>query len=350
MMLRLLTLSAACLLLAACTTVQAGPRIQEIAADLSEGGSVIVLGKGFGNHSLRTEWLGGADGPIEKTATESFFNRKGWSVVPFPDKFRPVISRERAYSGKQAILFDSTAYRDGRIGIAYDPGVPVDFGYATWMAYIDTGGAEGQWKMFRMNWECNVKDTWPELVMFNWFGRVDSFSLRRQKEDLKGRFYPRGYPDDREWVRVELFLQPSSRPGKEDGAVEAWVHRPGKEITRIFSRDSLVTYAEEETRRWRHYVFQNFQGNGLGGHSRVWMDDIYIQDTRARVEIGNAPTWSGCSHREIQGPVAWSPERITFRFNPGRLLPEEEKYLYVIDAAGRVNQHGFTLSNKKSRP
>ncbi|MBE0598255.1 MAG: hypothetical protein IH614_13385 [Desulfuromonadales bacterium] len=336
-----------CFFLTGCATAQAGPKIIGLAGDLSAGGSVMVLGQGFGGHSLRTEWLGGPDGPIETTSTGSFFERDGWSVVPFPDKFRPVISRENAYSGKQAILFDSVRTGDGRTGLAYDSGGAVTFGYASWMAYIDTGGAEGQWKMFRLNWECNVKDTWPELVMFNWFGQVDTLNVRREKEDRALRFYPSGYPEAGEWVRLELLLQPSSAPGKADGSVELWVHRPGKEIRQLLSRRGIETYLPGEERRWRYFVFQNYLGNGLAGHGRVWIDDLLIQDTPARVEIGNAPRWSQCRQREVQSPRSWQDERIVFSFNPGRLAGDEPLYLYVVDGQGRVNEHGFAIGHRR---
>lgn len=322
-------------------SAQGAPYVSGIGGQFSEDQAVTVHGTGFGAHTMNVEWLGGRSGHIETAAPGTDFTRPGWSLNL--ERFKPTYDAAHAYSGSQSILFDSTRYGDGRFGLTYDPGTPLTFGYASWMVYIDTGGANGQWKMFRMNWERNVEDTSPEVVMFNWFGSSDTLNIRRGKEDISARHYPGRYPEAGEWVRMEAYLQPSSAPGAGDGAVEIWAHRPGQAIEKIADHQNLVTYGPGESKRWRYFVFQNYQGNGLGGHSRVWMDDVYIQNTKARVEIGNAPTWSACTQREIQQPVSWNDGAITLALNQGTLAAGQQVYLYVVDAAGQVNEQGYPL-------
>ncbi|MBE0598258.1 MAG: hypothetical protein IH614_13400 [Desulfuromonadales bacterium] len=317
------------------------PYVSGLAGNFSNDQPVTIHGAGFGAHNLQVEWLGGASGHIETAPAGADFASPGWSFNL--DRFKPTYDNSHAYSGTQSIIFDGVNTGDGRFGLTYDPGAPVTFGYVSWMVYIDTGGASGQWKMFRMNWENNVQDTFPEVVLFNWFGSSDTLNIRRSKEDITARHYPGRLPEAGEWVRMELYLQPSSAPGVGDGSVEVWAHRPGQVIEKIADHQNLVTYGPGESRLWRYFVFQNYQGNGLGGRSRVWMDDLYIQGTRARVEIGNAPTWSACTQREVQKPAAWDDSAITLSLNQGTFAAGQQVYLYVVDAAGNVNEQGYPL-------
>lgn len=61
-------------------------------------------------------------------------------------------------------------------------------------------------------------------------------------------------------------------------------------------------------------------------------DDIYIDVTPQRVEIGNAPTLNGCTWREVQVATAWSENSITFdvRYS-GDVVAGDPLYLFVMD-------------------
>ena len=78
--------------------------------------------------------------------------------------------------------------------------------------------------------------------------------------------------------------------------------------------------------------------------ARVQMDDVYIDTTQARVEIGDNPTWGQCTHREIQIPSAWSDTSITVTVNQGSFGSGSKAYLYVVDADGKVNAEGFPIT------
>ena len=77
--------------------------------------------------------------------------------------------------------------------------------------------------------------------------------------------------------------------------------------------------------------------------NRYW-DEIYVDNTRARVEIGNASTWSACTHREIQIPSAWSDNSITVKVNQGTFSNGQAAYLYVVNANGTLNTSGYPLT------
>ncbi|MBW2637661.1 MAG: hypothetical protein JRC86_09110, partial [Deltaproteobacteria bacterium] len=87
----------------------------------------------------------------------------------------------------------------------------------------------------------------------------------------------------------------------------------------------------------------------------IWVDDVYIDNSWARVLIGNYPDYDACTNIEIQIPFRWSEKAITITVNRGSLRPWRTHYIYVFDANGNVNAEGFPVylvasSGEKPRP
>lgn len=77
------------------------------------------------------------------------------------------------------------------------------------------------------------------------------------------------------------------------------------------------------------------------------VDDIYISDSQARVEISNSPHWSDPSNvREIQTPTKWSDSELKFELSTGVVDLSQPLYIYVINSNGDVNEKGFSLSSR----
>ena len=64
---------------------------------------------------------------------------------------------------------------------------------------------------------------------------------------------------------------------------------------------------------------------------------------RPATRFSDSPTWSGATHKEVQLPLAWSSTSITVQLNRGSFASLAGKYLYVVDADGKVNSQGFAL-------
>ena len=62
-----------------------------------------------------------------------------------------------------------------------------------------------------------------------------------------------------------------------------------------------------------------------------YYDDIYIDSTLARVEIGNSTNYYSSTHRELQIPVSWNNTTITVELNQGSFQAGQEVYLFVIN-------------------
>lgn len=76
-------------------------------------------------------------------------------------------------------------------------------------------------------------------------------------------------------------------------------------------------------------------------HVRVYWSELYVDNTLARVEIGDQQDWDACTHREIQIPVAWQDGQITITGNWGTFAAGSQVYLFVVD---RTGQHSVGFS------
>ncbi len=105
-------------------------------------------------------------------------------------------------------------------------------------------------------------------------------------------------------------------------------------------------------------TWQSYSGSSLGNFNSIgvlgydsagwdnitaWMDDIYVDNTQARVVLGNASTLSASTHREIQIPSAWSSSSINVTFNQGSFQSGQTAYLFVVDSSGNASA-GFPIT------
>ena len=89
----------------------------------------------------------------------------------------------------------------------------------------------------------------------------------------------------------------------------------------------------------------------IGGYNRLreinnWrlFNDLYIDYTLARVIIGNDPSYSKSTVKEVQIPQSWSNESISFTVNQGTFSAGDQAYLFVIDSEGQASAgHPITI-------
>lgn len=80
------------------------------------------------------------------------------------------------------------------------------------------------------------------------------------------------------------------------------------------------------------------EGITAPGSWAVWYDDIYIDNTWARVMLGNSPTYSSCTFVAPQPPTAWSNNSVTVSLNLNGFPSGDTRYLFVIDDTNTVRQ------------
>lgn len=79
-----------------------------------------------------------------------------------------------------------------------------------------------------------------------------------------------------------------------------------------------------------------------GTEAYSYWDDIYIDNSWARVEIGDNAVYDNCTHREIQIPSSWSDTSIDITVNRGS-FPTGSAYLFVVDEDG-VASDGYSIT------
>lgn len=135
------------------------------------------------------------------------------------------------------------------------------------------------------------------------------------------------------WQRWEFALKFNSSGAVSDGRASAWVDG----VTRIDNTSYKWfgnTWAVAPT-RWKDarvgHMDQRYTDDTLVDYS-----DLYVADTLARVEIGDAPTWQSCTHKEVQlaRNSAWTDISVAATLNVGAHGTLSGKYLYVIKSDG----------------
>jgi hypothetical protein len=145
-------------------------------------------------------------------------------------------------------------------------------------------------------------------------------------------------PPKNTWVRVDIYKKLSTA-GVADGAV--WV--------KIYNSDSAADNAAMTRSTGMTFtldtVLLGTMDGSDGNHSyEIYVDDVYIDSTQARIEICAEATWAARTHCEIQPPSAWSSSSATVTVNRGSFAADATAYLYVVDADGTANSTGYEIT------
>jgi hypothetical protein len=77
-------------------------------------------------------------------------------------------------------------------------------------------------------------------------------------------------------------------------------------------------------------------------------DDIYIDNTFARIMLTNQPDYESSTIIEPHIPSAWAQGEVTCTVNIGRLADNETAYLFVFDSDNNHNTFGYPVTTGDS--
>lgn len=148
-----------------------------------------------------------------------------------------------------------------------------------------------------------------------------------------------------QWHRIEMYSKVNSQLDVNDGVLQVWDN--GKLLvnqTSIVNTTISQLYPNERTYRW--FVLPFYVAHDPGGDHNIYYDDVYIDNTRARVEMCQNSTWSTRGKCETQIPTAWNPNgsSITANINQGQFSVNTVAYLYVVNSDGTVNTNGYPVT------
>jgi hypothetical protein len=320
-----------------------GLAISNITGTLSHGSTISISGGGFGSK--------GTAAPLKyddfEAATSGSVVGGIWSVINngSEPRYSSVVRRPNSTMSVRAD-FTRGAYGSnfGVSGRAL-PKIYLDAWY-----YMDAGPPYSRnHKLFRIH---SGTDGQPNLF-YNIYCQEIRTSILSQDGVGGGNYYQWLVPtaDDfaRKWVHLQGYFEESS-PGTNSGTAEFWI-----DGEKIVSQVGNFRTRDSSSAAWNALWFGNYFGHGSEGCSTgygdayTYWDNVYVDTTRARVEIGDSSTYANTRRREIQLPVSWADNSISVRLNQGGFAGISGLYLYVIDSAGNASP-GYRLGSVSTLP
>ena len=337
----------------------AAPAITGVSGTVQDGQTVTISGSGFGatgpNVVLFDSFEKGTAGQVVSLATGSA-DIGEWNELPTSDS-ESTISSAYALSGGKSMQID---WRPGSGGgpAVYYPNVQNSYLLFSWWQFIPTNrdvpgtnNVDGaNWKWFWMGdrhdgWPMGSDYTGPQHYGFNPDGSTYGVQGAGpgHEHDLPTRYDCGWYENDSlfrkgTWMRVTMVMKNAASGGS---IWQQEVSSAGHVIQ--FNVSNIVTAHADDP--W-NILF--LPGYGRGDSNAVaFYDDVYIatgDGARARVEIGNEPTYSASTNLALVTPTAWGDTSITATVRQGQFAAEESAYLYVVHADGTVNAAGYPVT------
>lgn len=135
--------------------------------------------------------------------------------------------------------------------------------------------------------------------------------------------------DANEWHFLEYYYRLST-PGMADGAFQTWVDGAANvnlenQVTRDSGSNALIDYTMT--------LFDGMDGNTEAAFA-VYMDDFYVDTTRARVVLTDSAVYGNSAKWAAQPVTSWSDSQISGKLNRAGFSSGETGYLHVFDANG----------------
>ncbi len=339
----------------------AAPAISSATETFSHGDPVTISGSGFGTKENPAPFFWDDFEEGDEGTRIGSTNTKGWTELS-RDPNEVTYSSENNVPGSVGQLTSKHNLSRGSDAINYarlvSPTITDDSDklFISFWAFFDEGipatGNEYYPQRQLKFWRVIDADTdsWGYVLVksVNWMyqdgGRSDYYQVDKPAAyDTDSIYY--SSVDDKIWYQVK-FQMDQSTPGIADGSLEIWHSRtngvdgPMIEIT---NRQNYMTIGPGDSRFLRRLVIGEdyTSGRAIGA---TYFDEIYMDNSWARVEICDTSTWGARQKCEMQIPFAWDNSSIQFTANQGTFGGVDTAYLYVIDEFGEANPNGYEVT------
>ena len=335
------------LALASATGASASPAISSVNGDMQQGSTITVSGSNFGTGPsgvVFDDFELGTDGNSIMTGSGSA--RVGqWDVTSGSNYY----SNDHSVSGSLAF--------EANMGLDYLSYVRRNFPAGTselfaswWVRIPDPMPGEGNpaginWKHIWIQGSSSVDDDMYLVYYYDLPSTVSHIGGNTDVAPVWMWTYGTWHKGD--WIRGWIYVKGGITDGHYDVSM---LHENG---TRQTWSVNGQTWGNDPT----PYEYRSIRFNGYGRQtsgSYPVHDDCYSaygSNCRARVEIGNASTYSSCTDLAICGPTSWSSSSVTAKCNVGGLSPADDWYMFVIDSSGsastgyKVSGYELTVTN-----
>lgn len=333
---------------------EAVPSVSGVSGTVSHGESVTISGSGFGTKSTAAPII--YDDFENYESNQPLGDTAIWEArtTTIDDDFVISSTNQRNQSSSKNIVADISRPDDDA-----DEAWINDIGFAqTGKAYVNfwvrmnfgTGTASGyQIKMFRLavGIEDNANAIYPTLALMHWThnyfpvagGYTQSYHQLYYGDGTSELFYFSNNSfnliEDSTpvWVNVSTQLYEGDY-NTENAELTYWASKPDGGIT-AKNQDAGFLY-RKTTDHVDAIGLHNYIGTG-GTATTLYYDNFYIDNSWARVEIGDNADYDSCTHREIQIPSSWVDGSIAINVNQGSFSDSDTAYLFVVDESGTVS-------------
>ena len=254
-----------------------------------------------------------------------------------------------SWSGNENMTFTTTQQRTNSSGSAmgtWDPGVNAFsffIDYTKWETVYTYGrrrfdfantANQKTWRLWK------ASGSTPDFLQAT---ANDGMCYNECNTSQEGRFQAYSYAANTTYIEEYVWTVGSNLGGPEVNGNGYWRHvRDGTEV----QVSTKIANCENDHKHLR--VLENFTDSAArpADGSKVWMDDLYVSTTTARVMLGNASTFSASTQREIQIPISGNATSVTVYFHQGAFANAATAYFYVCDGSvpDSCNSSGFQLT------
>lgn len=306
----------------------AAPSISGTSGTLTHGSSVTVSGSAFGSRPTAA--------PLRSDDFEAGTvgqNITGWAITSTIPSMLPeyaAVARPGTPGGKSALeAFGSGNYNSG-IGVSNY--VTRKWYVSGWVKGTTSGSPTRNAKLVSFRGP-DLSEPEGRLDQYpnNGSGHIYTADCNGTKTQDNWNIASNLIIEDGNWHRFEAWIDLGT-PNGGNGLYQVW--KDTSTWGGVLSGTMITSDCSFEEVHVQHYYATD---TGTQPEANYWWDELYIDTSRARVEIGNASTWAASTHRELQTTSAWSASSATFKLNRGSFAPGTSVYLYVVDDSGSAS-------------
>jgi len=337
-----------------CDTGYAAPSIDSATGNFSNGQVITISGSNFGikTSARPVVWDNFESGTLSTNISgKNPIIGPPWTSFSAPTVVSPTYSNDILRKGSKRSALHNFENNDNYNISLRLPFAQNQYYFSFWYYYDLTSntwaGNTKPWYMYGSG-----RATIPEPLVTVGYGdpsigdgsvRIGASDNNGQSVDTNISAYgsPRLENIEGKWIRYEVWLVQST-PDTENGKFYMWTHVSGDSIYLSLSDSQFCSRKSQDY--WNELrVGGAYNRNTAGHNSRIYIDDMYLDNTPARVEIGDSSRWNNCKHREIQIPTNWANSNISIILNQGSFEDGSTAYIYVVDLNNNVNFNGYPI-------
>ena len=326
----------------------AAAAITGVIGTIQDGQTVTISGSGFGttgpNVVLFDTFEKGTSGANISTLTNSA-DVANWTASTRLGGTVPLYTNAYALSGTKSMAIDYRVSWGSGPSLTYSNVQNSDI-LVSWWQYIPTNrdvpgtnnSADGgpNWKWF---WIGDQNDDWPwgsDYSIQCLSSTCDASTSLGSLDDTgtparyDGKWY-NSLLSKGTWMRVTVAMKNTT-----SGAYVWQQEINGSSNSVVDSVTNVVTAHSNDP--WNVLVIPGFGRSD--NNSVLYIDDVYVATgagARARVEMGNASTYSASTKLAFITPTSWNSNQIKATVKQGGFKGGETVYLFVVDASGNAS-------------